>query len=367
VKPFRVSIQISLVINPGVLGVLVWSDDKAAYFPAAGEQDRGGSINAAIASCATSGRPLAELIDYYMETGGGGYLSFSEPEVVEADTLADAAAAIARRAGIALVLSAPPKPAPSPARASAKSDLLGVPASSAFEHDIAPAAPPPAHPPQASATSHRAVRPRHDPCRRIRLARAVIEVLAPDVSVAFFVWTKEPGNNYLSFYPTSMLPARGSPRWTDSEVAHRIFYAAVDPMADPPRPLTIGQYDATVSFPGWATKNKVPSIWPPPKSTRGLPWLSRGLTTRLTAGERAAVRSIVSTLDVVWLRRHGSADPATTAVVLAWIDAIVEAVTATSRSGVRMSFEQTASPDALLWAEVVAAGGDARRVGWPGW
>jgi hypothetical protein len=195
----------------------------------------------------------------------------------------------------------------------------------------------------------------------------VIEVLAPDVSVAFFLWWKQPGNEYLSFYPTSMLPPRGSPRWTDEQPAHRIFQAAVDPMADPPRPLTLGQYDAHILFPGWATNRKVPPIWPPPKSTEGLARLRRGLTTRLTAGERVAVRSVLATLDVDWLRRHGTIDSVTTATVLGWVDSIAEALSGSPGSGVRMSFDRSVRPDALLWAEVVGPGGSATRICWPGW
>jgi hypothetical protein len=204
------------------------------------------------------------------------------------------------------------------------------------------------------------------PVRALRLARGFVETLAPTVSVAWFIWVKPPGNLYLTFYPTRMLPqSPDSLGWRDTGVAHQIFDAVVRPGDEAPRPLTLGYYGGTrLQIPGWAGATGPESVWPPPR-TRPPLQLRRGLTTMLSDGERRSLRWLLATLDVDWLRSRGSNEPRMTSCILEWTDRCIEELQRNDAAEIRMRFEETAMPSKLRFAEIRETMGKPTFVPWP--
>jgi len=67
-----------------VLGCLVWGHGQARYYACPGEEDRAEGNNELFRRAVEEGGDLQDLIDHKLESGDGGYLSFTWPEEVEA-------------------------------------------------------------------------------------------------------------------------------------------------------------------------------------------------------------------------------------------------------------------------------------------
>jgi hypothetical protein len=92
---YSVSCQVELYPERRTLGLLVWRAGEIAYFGARGREAHAATVTDGIAHSLAAGRTQDELIAHYLECGGGGYLSFSVPEEVEAPSLSEAARAAA--------------------------------------------------------------------------------------------------------------------------------------------------------------------------------------------------------------------------------------------------------------------------------
>ena len=92
-----------------VLGCLVWGHGQARYYACPGEEDRADGYNETFRRAPSEGRDLQDLIDYYLERGGGGYLSFAEPEEIEALSWDAAARKVAALRDIELLVPDSPK------------------------------------------------------------------------------------------------------------------------------------------------------------------------------------------------------------------------------------------------------------------
>jgi hypothetical protein len=75
---FRYSLHADIAIGRN-LGLLVWNDSRAVYYGSTGCELRANEINEAIRRAVSDGK-LDELVECYLEHGGGGYQSFSVQE-----------------------------------------------------------------------------------------------------------------------------------------------------------------------------------------------------------------------------------------------------------------------------------------------
>ena len=80
---FCYSVQASFLTKT-ILGCMIRGNGQARYYACPGEDDRAKGYNEEFQRAPSEGRTLQDIIDYYLERGGGGYLSFTVPEEVEA-------------------------------------------------------------------------------------------------------------------------------------------------------------------------------------------------------------------------------------------------------------------------------------------
>ena len=203
-----------------------------------------------------------------------------------------------------------------------------------------------------------------DATRPFRIARALVEVLAPRTSVSWFAWWKEPGNSYVTLFPTELLPAAGDlAGLDDARVGQQLFS---DVVGGDHGSVTLGMYGSTeVSVP-WLPPGVDRRVWPPP-SARGLSQLPADLTTTLTTRERVAVRAALARMDVPWLHSRGRPDPVATSEVLGWTANVIALMRTYPRARlVSLIDEVGAQPRNFLAVDVVNEDGASRRVSWPG-
>ena len=93
-----------------VLGCLVWGQGQARYYACPGEEDRAVGYNEQFHRAPSEGRELQDVIDYYLEGGGGGYLSFTVPEETEALSWDEAARKAVVMREIELIVPRAPRP-----------------------------------------------------------------------------------------------------------------------------------------------------------------------------------------------------------------------------------------------------------------
>ncbi len=203
-----------------------------------------------------------------------------------------------------------------------------------------------------------------DSTRPLRIARALVEVLAPTVSVAWFTWWKEPGNSYVTLFPTELLPAPGDlAGLDDAQVGQQLFSAVV---GGDHGSLTLGMYGSAEVHVPWLPPGVDRRVWPPP-SARGLPQLPNDVTTTLTTRERVAVRAALARMDVRWLQARGRPDPLATSEVLTWTNNVIAMMTTYPRARlVSLNDEVGVQPRNFLAVDVVNEDGATRRVSWPG-
>ena len=91
---FRYSFHADLAA-PANLGLLVWNEDEIRYFPCRGNESRSEQMNDGIRRSLSTGTTVQEIAEYYLERGGGGYESFSDPEEIRAHSVNDAARTVA--------------------------------------------------------------------------------------------------------------------------------------------------------------------------------------------------------------------------------------------------------------------------------
>ena len=203
-----------------------------------------------------------------------------------------------------------------------------------------------------------------DVTRPFRIARALIEMLAPRTSVSWFSWWKEPGNSYVTLFPTELLPAADDLAGLDDvRVGQQLFS---DVVGGDHGSVTLGMYgSAEVSVP-WLAPGVEPRVWPPP-SARGLPKLPTALTTTLTTRERVAVRAALARMDLPWLHSRGRPDPVATSEVLSWTSNVIALMrTYPGARLVSLIDEVGVQPRNFLAVDVVNEDGATRRVSWPG-
>ncbi|MBK9033451.1 MAG: hypothetical protein IPL61_19665 [Myxococcales bacterium] len=155
--------------------------------------------------------------------------------------------------------------------------------------------------------------PLADATRPLRIARALIEVLAPRASVSWFSWWKEPGNRYVTLFPTELLPAADEPVGLgDAQIGQQLFS---DVVCGDHGSVTLGMYGGPEVHVPWLAPGVEKRVWPPP-AARGLPPLPGGLTTPLTKREEVAVRAAFARMDTGWLQARGRPDPVASSEVL---------------------------------------------------
>ena len=200
--------------------------------------------------------------------------------------------------------------------------------------------------------------------RPFRIAMAIVEVLAPTVSVAWFCWWKEPGNSYVTLFPTELLPAAGDlAGLDDAQVGQQLFSAVV---GGDHGSLTLGMYGSDEVHVPWLAPGVDRRVWPPP-SARGLPQLPADLTTTLSTRERVAVRAALARMDVAWLQSRGRPDPLATSEVLNWTSNVIAMMqTYPAARLVSLIDEVGAQPRNFLAVDIVNEDGATRRVSWPG-
>ena len=94
IDTFSYSVHVSFSPR-GILGCMVWGHGQARYYACPGHEDRTEGYNEEFSGAPSDGRTLQDVIDYYLERGGGGYLSFTVPEEVEAQSWDEAARQVA--------------------------------------------------------------------------------------------------------------------------------------------------------------------------------------------------------------------------------------------------------------------------------
>ncbi len=205
--------------------------------------------------------------------------------------------------------------------------------------------------------------------RPLRLARGFIEALAPQVSVSLFTWFKAPGNLYLTFFPTALIPTVEDERaLKDAAVGQRIFEAVVQPCARTPRPLSLGLYGGEeILVPGWAVGREEVRIWPPARDASGQPASPPGGTATEEEQEDGARQAMLRVLDTAWLTARGKADPATSQVVLQWLDRMMLWLGTSPGAGMEMKFGEEPIPFVLWVAEVEDGLGRYDELWWEGY
>jgi len=200
--------------------------------------------------------------------------------------------------------------------------------------------------------------------RPLRIARALIEVLAPSTAVSWFNWWKPPGNAYVTLFPTDLLPPADDPAaLDDAQIGQRLFTEVV---AGDHGSVTLGMYGSAEVHVPWLAHGVDTRVWPPP-ATRGLPPLPGGLTTPLAKREELAVRAALGRMDTRWLQGSGSPDPVTTSAVLSWTSNVLELMRTYPRAHLAsLVDEEGAQPRNFLAVDVVSEGNATRRVSWPG-
>lgn len=148
--------------------------------------------------------------------------------------------------------------------------------------------------------------------RPIRLAQAFVEAAAPSVSLATIFWTKPPGNAYLSFYPTSLLPDRVDDKSFASREAGSKFFS--EQIGVPGTGHTIGIYGAHEMR--LICSGKPPRLWP---SSPGKKSVHMELESVQDPLECRAVSAMMKHLDVASLQRRGGIDRTTSTRVCRWL------------------------------------------------
>jgi hypothetical protein len=180
----------------------------------------------------------------------------------------------------------------------------------------------------------------------LRLARRVVAALADRVALSVFLWDKAPGNRYLTFFPVALMPPIDDAASMGSrEHGQSIWNRVVDPVRGAPA-LTVGIHGESIAIPGWCSPGEGVEIASERSPARS-EWQQLGL--------------LLSALDCEWLVAHGGRDPAASALVLGWLDAIL---TRLGDGRVRMQFEETGQPRALTYADVTTTDGLHERISW---
>jgi hypothetical protein len=179
----------------------------------------------------------------------------------------------------------------------------------------------------------------------LRLARRVVAAMADRVAVSVFLWDKAPGNRYLTFFPLALMPPLADAEAMGSrERGQRIWNRVVDPVRGSPA-LTLGFYGGLIAMPAWSSRGDGVEI----------------ANTRHTPSEWQQLGVLLAALDCEWLAAHGQCDPAASARVLGWLDALLARV---GDGDVRMRFEESGQPRDLTWAEVTGRDGASERIAW---
>jgi len=105
------SYSVHASFNPQeIIGLLVWGHGRARYYACPGHEARAAEYEDVFRRTAAEGKDLQDVIDYYPERGGGGYLSFALPEEVEALSWDAAARQVASKKEMELLVPPGPKP-----------------------------------------------------------------------------------------------------------------------------------------------------------------------------------------------------------------------------------------------------------------
>ena len=105
------SYSVHASFNPqGIIGLLVWGHGQARYYACPGQEARAAEYEDVFRRTAAEGKDLQDVIDYYLERGGGGYLSFALPEEVEALSWDEAARQVASAKEVEFLVPRGPKP-----------------------------------------------------------------------------------------------------------------------------------------------------------------------------------------------------------------------------------------------------------------
>lgn len=172
---------------------------------------------------------------------------------------------------------------------------------------------------------------------RLALARALVVQAAPRVSLSVFLWHKDPGNQYLTFYPTAWATPDADV-WTllprvQSRRAHLASYG--DPVLQIP--------------------------WLEPHEARFAQTLSPATDPDPA---RAAAKALAS-LDLDHLAAEGDVDPRAHATIVRWLDDVLAAASAPDAARVSMDLDWNPRADACFDFEVRdRAGRLARRIRW---
>ena len=183
---------------------------------------------------------------------------------------------------------------------------------------------------------------------QIETLRALLARTAPDVSLSFFFWSRAPGNDYVSFYPTAWLPSLDA--WSRGHVGDESIFRRVMERGSGKRALTF----AVSERGAWTMAWKVLSEGEPPFH----------LDLARSGDPDRAAAALAQALDVRWLAAHGNVDPATSAVVDRWLGDALEATARAEATWIIMAYEQTAAI-ADLWRLRLHGARETVDVPWP--
>lgn len=171
---------------------------------------------------------------------------------------------------------------------------------------------------------------------RLAVARALVAQAAPRVSLSVFLWHKDPGNQYLTFYPTAWATPDADV-WTLMRRAQnrRVHLASY------------GDHELQI------------------------PWLEpheRHLALTLSPAThpdpaRAAARALGS-LDLDGLATAGDVDPTTHATIVRWLDEVLAVASAPDAVRVSMDLDWQPRADACFDFEIHDREGGVRRIAW---
>ena len=183
---------------------------------------------------------------------------------------------------------------------------------------------------------------------RFEVARHIVHALAEFASVGVFGWWKEPGNSYITFYPTALLPnPDDEPQRTSYELGQKIFASVVQP--DKPGPcLTLGAYGSGLEIPAWAHPD--------------------GEQVELGGyfdDPAVVARRALEYLDGPFLASLGSPDPATTSLVDDWLRQAVETLAAHPERSANFGSDKQLVPMGMWVIELDDGSATGYEIWWP--
>lgn len=171
---------------------------------------------------------------------------------------------------------------------------------------------------------------------RLALTRALIAQAAPRVSLSAFFWNKDPGNEYVTFYPTAWAREHADVGTLFGRTQGRRVHLA-----------SYGDHELRVP-------------WLTPEESR----FARVLSPRTDRDPRRAAEKAASALDLDHLAAEGDVDPDTHARVLRWLDEVLSAASAPDAASVSMDLGWQPRADACFDFEVRDRAGRVRRIAW---